>query len=134
MREAIKIPRSEDEAAAKLKRVLPKLVLMMAGGPRSLASDCVVTAQEMKEIGGLQLHGAIGLPLFIDQKRKSDAGLFAKLAGIDPVSQPDRSECCTFVAKSLYVFAQLRGMLAAKDSSIVAQKNNDSRLLVPQGS
>lgn len=32
------------------------------------------------------------------------------------------------------MFAQLRGMLAAKDSSIVAQENNDSRLLVPQGS
>jgi hypothetical protein len=88
----------------------------------------------MKEIGGLQLDGVICLPLLIDQERKSDAGLFAKLAGIDPVSQADGSECCTLVAKSLCVFAQLRGMFAAKDSSVVAQENNDSRLLVPQGS
>jgi hypothetical protein len=32
------------------------------------------------------------------------------------------------------VFAQLRGMLAAEDSSIVAQKNDDRWLFVPQRS
>ena len=88
----------------------------------------------MKEIGGLQLDGPISLPLLIDQKRESDAGLVAKLAGINPVSQPDCSEGCSLVAESLYVLAQLRGMLAAKDSSVVTQKNNDSRLFVPQRS
>lgn len=120
MHESIRVSRAEDEAAAELEWILPELVLMVAGCTGRLASLRVVAAQEMKKISGLQLHGAIGLPLLIDQKRKRDAGLFAKLAGIDPVPQADGSECCTFVAKSLYVFAQLRGMLAAKDSSIVA--------------
>jgi hypothetical protein len=45
VREAINIPGSEDEAAAKLKRILPQLVLRMTGGPRSLASFGVVTPQ-----------------------------------------------------------------------------------------
>jgi hypothetical protein len=45
VRESIYVSWAEDEAAAELERILPQLVLRMAGGPRSLAGFRVVTAQ-----------------------------------------------------------------------------------------
>lgn len=134
MRESIHVPRPKDEAGAKLKRVLAQLVLRMPGSACSLARYRIVASQKMKEISGLQLRSAISLPEFVNQKRKRYAGLVTKLAGIDAVSQTDCGDCRTFIAKSLCVFAQLRGMLAAEDSSIVAQKNDDRWLFVPQRS
>jgi|SRR5580658_2721468 hypothetical protein len=106
---------------------------MMAGFLRSLARFRIVAAQEMKKIGGLQLHCAIGLTLFVNQKRKSDPGLFSKLPGINDVAEADCGEDCAFVAEGLLVFAQLRDVLAAKDSAVMAKENNDSRPFVPQG-
>lgn len=132
--ESIHVPRPKDEAGAKLKRVLAQLVLRMPGSACSLARYRIVASQKMKEISGLQLRSAIGLPEFINQKRESDAGLVTKLAGIDAVSQTNRGESRTFVANRFFVLAQLRGMLAAENSSIVAQKNDDRRLFVPQRS
>jgi len=132
VREPVYISWSENKAAAELKRICAQLMLHMARCARPPPCFRIIASQEMQDISGLQLRRAIGLPLLIDQERKGDAGLFAKFACIDPVSQADCSQCSSFVAKSLCVFAQLRGMLAAEDSSIVAQENNDSRLFVPQ--
>lgn len=87
----------------------------------------------MQEISGLQLHRSIRLPVLINQERKSDAGLFAKLPGIDAVSQTNCGQRGPFIPESLGVFAQLRDVRAAKNSSIVAEENNDSRLFVPKG-
>lgn len=134
VRESIHVPRPKDEAGAKLKRVLAQLVLRMPGSACSLARDCIVASQKMKEISRLQLRSAIGLTEFINKKRKRNACLITKLAGIDAVSQTNCGDCRAFIAKSLCVFAQLRGMLAAEDSSIVAQKNDDRWLFVPQRS
>jgi hypothetical protein len=106
----------------------------MAGSACSLARFRIVPSEKMKEVSGLQLRRAIGLSKFVNQKRKRNTGLITRLAGIDSVSQTNCCDCRTFFAKSLCVFAQLRGMLAAKDSSIVAQKNDDRRLFVPQRS
>jgi len=134
VRESIHVPGPKDEAGAKLKWVLPQFVLRVAGCARSLARFRIVAAQKMKEISGLQLRSAIGLPEFINQKRKRNACLIAKLAGIDSVSQTNCDNSCTLVANRFLVLAQLRGMLAAENSSIVAQENDDRRLFVPQRS
>jgi hypothetical protein len=48
------------------------------------------------------------------------------------VAQSNRSKRGSFVAERLLMFAQLRGVLAAKDSSIVAQKDQHGRLFGPQ--
>jgi hypothetical protein len=134
VRESIHVSGPEDEAGAKLERVLAEFVLRMAGSTCSLPRFRIVAAQKMKEISGLQFRGAIGLPQLVNQKRERNAGLFPKLAGIDPVSQSYGCECCSLIAKSLGVLAQLRGMLAAKNSSIMAQENNHRELFVPQRS
>ncbi len=106
---------------------------MMAGFVRSLACRYIVAAQEVKKIGGLQLRCAIGLTLFVNKKGKSYAGFLAKLAGINRIAEANGGESCSFVAKGLLVLAQLRGVLAAKNSAVMTQENHDGRPLVPQG-
>lgn len=130
--EEIDIARAEDETAAELKGVLPQFVLVVTGAAGSLSGDSILTSKQMKQVGGFQLDRFIGLALFVDQKREGDPGLFAELPRVDAVSETNRREGCALVAKSLIVSAQLRDVLAAEDSSIVAQKNDNSGLLVPQ--
>jgi predicted RecA/RadA family phage recombinase len=133
VRKKIDVARAKNETSAELKRVFPEFVLMMAGFLRSLARFRIVAAQEMKKIGGLQLRCAIGVTLFVNQEGKSDPGLFAELPGINGVAEANCGESCSFVAEGLFVFAQLRDMLATKDSAVVTQENNDGGPFVPQG-
>jgi hypothetical protein len=51
---------------------------------------------------------------------------------VKAVSQSNCGKGCSFVAEVSLVFAQLRDMLAAKDSSIVPQENQHGGLLRPQ--
>jgi hypothetical protein len=78
VREPVHISRSEHEAAAELKRILPQLMLMMAAGSGALSRYGVFASQEMQEVRGLQVGHAITLPLFVDQKRKGNARFFTK--------------------------------------------------------
>ena len=133
VRKKINVPWAENKTPAKLKWIFPEFVLMMAGFMRSLACLRIVAAQEMKKIGGLQVRSAIGLTLFVNQERKSDPRLLAKLSGVNAVAEAYCGENCSFAAKGLFMFAQLRDVLAAKDSAVVTQENHDGGLLIPQG-
>jgi hypothetical protein len=66
VRESVHISRPEDEAAAKLKRILPQLVLMMAGSSGTFSRYGVFASQEMQEVCSLQLCHAISLTGFVD--------------------------------------------------------------------
>jgi hypothetical protein len=134
VRKKIDIVWTEDKTSAELKRIFPEFVLMMAGIMRSLSSFCIIAAQEMQEIGGLQLRCAIGLTLFVYEERESNSSFLAKLPGINGITEPDCSQSCSFVTKGLLVFAQLRDVLTAKNSAVVAQENYDGRPFIPQGS
>jgi hypothetical protein len=132
VREAIEISRGEDEAAAELEGILAKFVLLMAGGAGALAALKIVTAKKVKQIGGRQAGDGIGLALFIHEQRKSDAGFFPEKAGVVAVTKADCGEGSAFVQERLVVFAQLRDVLAAKDSAVVAKKNDDGGIALPQ--
>jgi len=132
VREAIDISRREDEAAAKLKRIRAKLVLPMAGRTRTLAAFEIVAASEVQQIRGGQVGDDVCLALFVDQQREIDARLLAENAGVVAVAKADGGERSAFVQKGLLVFAQLRDVLAAENSSIVAQKNDHGSLALPQ--
>lgn len=106
---------------------------MVSGGARSLSSLGIVAPEEVQEIRRFQLRGMISLTSFVDQKRKGNTRFFAKHARIIPVAKADCREHCFFTAEGWLVFAQLRDVLAAKDSAVVPEKNQDSRLLGPQG-
>jgi hypothetical protein len=105
---------------------------MMAAGTGALSCRGVLAPQEMQEIRGLQVRRAISLAGFVDQKRKGDARFFAEDARVTGVAQSDRGKSGSFVPEDLLVFAQLRGVLAAKNSAIVAEKNQHGRLLGPK--
>ena len=130
--EAIDIPRAEDEAAAKLKWIQPKFVLTMAGGAGAIAALEIIAAKNVKHIGLTQVGNGVRLAMFVDEQREVDSRFFLENAGIVAVAKADGREGGTFVEEDLLVFAQLRDVLTAKNSSIVTKKNDDSRFVLPQ--
>jgi hypothetical protein len=54
------------------------------------------------------------------------------LTGVRPIAQPNGRQRRTTLAECILFRAQLRDMLAAKDSAVVTQENNNSRLPFPQ--
>jgi hypothetical protein len=130
--EAIDISRGEDEAAAELEGILAKFVLLVACGAGSLAALEIVAAKKVKEIGGSKVSDSVRLAFFIHEQGESDAGFFAEKAGIVAVAQANRGEGSAFVQEGLLVFAQLRDVLAAKDSAVMAKKHDDGGLALPQ--
>jgi hypothetical protein len=132
VREAIDISWGEDEATAELEGILAKFVLLVTGGAGTLAALEIVAAKKMKQIGGTKVSDGVRLALFIHEQRKRDAGFIAEKAGIVAVAQANGGERSTFVREGLLLFAQLRDVLAAKDSAIVAKKNDDGGLALPQ--
>jgi hypothetical protein len=132
VRKKVDVARAKNKTSAELKRIFPEFVLMMAGFMRSLACFRIVAAQEMKEVGGFQLRGAISLTLFVNQEGKSDTGLLLKLPGVNGVAEANGGESRSFAAKGLFVFAQLRDVLAAEDSAVVAQEDHHGGAIGPE--
>jgi len=86
----------------------------------------------MKERAVQQPDSTICLPLGIDQKWERDSSLFAKDLGIVCVAQADGGQPSALSAERLFVVAQLRDVLAAKDSSVVAKEDDHRRLVGPE--
>jgi hypothetical protein len=131
---SIDISWREDEAAAELKGILAELVLMMSGRPSAIAAFEIVAASHVQQIGGAQVGNGISLALFVNQQRESDARFFAENSCIVPATKSDGGHRSAFIQERSLVFAQLRDVLAAKNSAIVAQKNDNGRLVLPQQS
>jgi hypothetical protein len=132
--EAIRIPWPKDEAAAKLKRIQPKFVLTMPGGASAITALEIVAAKYVKHVGHAMVCDFVGLALFIDEQGKVDSRFFSENTCIVAVPKADGREGSTFVEEGLLVFAQLHDVLTAKNSSIVAKKNDNCRLTLPQRS
>ena len=122
----------EHKTPAELEWVGAELVLAKSPGLGTLARSGVVTAQQVKDVGLFQFQRVVGLPLLIDQERKRDAGLFAENAGKVHVPHADSGQAGALSAESGFVFAQLRDVFAAKDSTIVPQQHQHRRTLLPK--
>ena len=131
MGEAVHIARSEDKTAAQLEWIPPELVLRMTGGFGAGARFGIVASQQVKQVRALEFHGGIGFAIFVNKQWEGNSCLLAKSAGIDAVPKPHRGEVRSAVAESLLVRAQLRDVLTAKDSTVMAQENNHRRLSDP---
>ena len=127
----VHIARPQDEAAAKLKRILPQSVLAMASRARAVAGSLVVAPQYMQQIRIVQAGGTVRLALLIDQQRKRDAGFLAEQTRVVSVAESDSRQVGAALAKVLFMFAQLRDVLAAKDSTIVAEEDHHGGLPFP---
>jgi hypothetical protein len=119
VREAVDVARSEDKAPSKLKRVLPRFVLAMAGCPRARSSRGVVTAKQMQEVRGLQSCGSISQPLLVDQQRKRDPRFLAEEPRVLAVPQSDGGQPGSPFLECFLVLAQLRDVLTTEDSAVV---------------
>ena len=104
-------------------------VLPMAGRARPLARRGIVAAQQMQERCASQSGGAVHVSLLVDEQRKTDSGLLAKQPGVAHVAQADRGKIRPLFDELLFMVAQLRNMLAAEHSAVVAQEHHDSRTL-----
>ncbi len=58
--------------------------------------------------------------------------MLAEVAGVTWVAQAHGDDLCAFGADGLLVFAQLRDVLTAEDSTIMAQKDDHGRAVSPQ--
>lgn len=134
MSKAVNVPWAEDKAAAKLKGIPAQLVLAMSGGFGALPGGGIIAAKKVQHRCLLEVRRAIGLAALINQQGKGNPGFFAKLARIVIVTQPNGSEACTLFAKFLLVFTQLRDVLAAEDSAVMAKEDDYRGLAGPERS
>src|SRR5678816_163263 len=81
--ETVDVPRTKHEGAPELERVLFDALLAEAGLFRFLASFPVVFAEQVEEVGLFEVHGLVGLALFVDQEREGDASLLDEGTGED---------------------------------------------------
>jgi len=119
VREAIDVSRREDETPAELKGILAKFVLTMSGRLRAIAALEIVAASQVQQISGTQVGNGVSLALFVDQQGKSYPGFFAENSCIVSVAKADGGERRALIQKGLLVFAQLRDVLAAKNSAVM---------------
>lgn len=134
VREAIDVPRAENEASAELKRVASQLVLPMPRRFGAFAAFEIIGAQHVKQAGNAQFGKFVSATLFVNQQGKVDSRLVLKNARVVTVAEANGRERSTFIPKSLLMFAQLRDVLAAKNSSVMAEKNEDRGVGLPKRS
>jgi hypothetical protein len=128
------LARSENKAATKLKRILPQFMLVVASRPRPRAGSGVLAPQHVQKVRVAQSGSVIGLAFLVDQQRKRNACVLPELACIDCISESDGRQIRAALAERLFVCAQLRDVLTAEDSAIVAKEDHYGRLPLPKRS
>src|SRR5260370_6035201 len=74
----------------------------------------------------------MGLAVLGDQQREADVSFFAELAGVIAIAESDGGQACSTFLELALVFAQLRDMLAAENSAVVAEEDDHGRMIFPQ--
>ena len=86
----------------------------------------------MQQAGAAQVRGTVGFSFFIDQQGETDAGLLAEGTRVRQVAQSDGRNAGTPAMDFCFVFAQLRDVLTAEDSPVVAKEGHHGTALAPQ--
>ena len=123
----------KNKAAAELQWVFAQFVLFVASGLCAPAGLHVVAPEKMEQGSVLQANSFVGFALFVDQKRELDAVFLPEELGVTGVPQANHGDLCAFAAELLFEFAQLRDMLPAEDSTVMAEKDQHSRAAFPKG-
>jgi hypothetical protein len=133
MDEQIFIPGRKHKTAAKLQRIFAQPMLFVSCGLRSFARLQVVFAQQMEKGSVAQPNSFICFTFFIDKERKMDTGFVAEKFGITGVAQADDSQMSAFTFELGFKFTQLRDVLSAEDSTVMAKEDHHGRSTLPQG-
>ncbi len=128
----IDVAGTENETPSELKRVRAQLMLPMPACLRARPRFRIVTSKQMQKVRRLQACGAIREPLLVDQQRKRDSSLLAKQARVAHIAKADSREIGALGSELPLMVAQLRNMLAAEDSSVVAKEDDHRRAAFPQ--
>ena len=104
----------------------------MAGGAGALAAFEIVAAEEVENVGGFEICDFVGLALLVDEQGEVDAGFLLEDAGVVGVAEADGGKGGVFFMEGWLVLAQLRDVLAAKDSAVVAKKDEDGGIGFPE--
>ncbi len=103
----------------------------MSGGFGAGTSLGIIASQQVKQVCAVEFHGVVRFPLFVNEQRKGNARFLPKSACIDAIPKPHGGQGRSPVPEILFVRAQLRDVLATKDSPVVAQEDNHGRLAEP---
>jgi len=107
-------------------------MLFVSGGLRAAARPHVVSTQQMEQGSVAQPNSFVGLAFVIDQKRELDAGFFSEEFGVARVAQSHGGEMRALLLELFFECAQLRDMLSAEDSTVVAKEDQHRRATLPQ--
>ena len=86
----------------------------------------------MQERCTLEPGRPVGLPPLVNQQWKMDVRFLAKSSRVKQIAQPDGGQSSPFVLKSLFVIAQLRDVLTAENSAVVAKEYKHRQPVLPQ--
>jgi hypothetical protein len=131
MDEQIFIPGSKDKAAAKLERILSQPMLLVSRSLCAAAGLHIVFAQQVEKGSVAQPNSFICFTFFIDKERKMDTGFLAEKPGVAGVAQADDSKMSAFTFELGFKFAQLRDVLSAEDSTVMAKEDHHGRSAFP---
>lgn len=131
MDEPVDVARAEDKTTTQLERVSSEFVLRMTGGLGASTGLGIVASQQMKQVCALEFHGGVCFAFLVNKQRKSNPCFVTKCACIDAVAESHCGQSRAAIAEGLLMRAQLRDVLAAEDSTIVAQENNHRWLADP---
>ena len=71
------------------------------------------------------------MAFFVDKQRKRDSGLFPEELGVVRIAQSNCRDAGSSVPEFCLVFAQLRDVLAAKDSAIMPKEDDHGDTVLP---
>ena len=128
MGEAVDVAGAKDEGTAELEGVAAEFVLVVSGSFGAVAALEIIAAEEVENVGFAEVSEFVGLAVGVDEEREVDAGFFLEEASVAGVAEADGGEGGVFGAEGRLVFAQLRDVLAAEDSAVVAKENEDGRI------
>jgi hypothetical protein len=129
---SIHVAGTKNETAAELERVPAGSKLPVSASLGALSCLGVIAAQQMQQVRFPQARCAICRALVVYKKRERDTGLFAEQAGVVGVAQAYRSEVRSLILEGLLVLTQLRDVLAAEDSTPMAEENQHRGLCPPE--
>jgi hypothetical protein len=130
--EQIFVSGREHKAAAELQWIFSQAMLFVACRLGATARVDVVSTQQMEQGSVAQPYSFIRKTFVVDQERKLYARLFTKELRVTHVAQANHGKARAFLLELCFEFAQLRYMLSAEDSTIMAQEDQHGRPALPQ--
>lgn len=132
MDEEVFVSGRKHKAATELHRIFSQAMLLVSGGLSPASGLHVVPTQQVEQGSVAQANSFVGFALVVDQEGELDTSFFAKEFGVARVAQSNGGEMRALLLELFFECAQLRDMLSAEDSTIVAKEHQHGWSALPQ--